>query len=97
MTEVKSLGLPGRRLVKMNSNLVWLHLVRRYRASVTPLSFELTVLVVMFKMQLYPTATRQHDFVINFLTARLTEADSLHCEGVPDDPEVGHQHPPSVP
>ena len=29
MTEVKSLGLPGRRLVKMNSNLVWLHLVSR--------------------------------------------------------------------
>ena len=57
MTEVKSRGLPGRRLVKMNSNLVWLHLVRRYRASVTPLSLELTVLVVMFKIQLYPTAS----------------------------------------
>ena len=29
MTEVNSRGLPGRRLVKMNSNLVWLHLVSR--------------------------------------------------------------------
>ena len=28
MTEVKSLGFPGTRLVKMNSNLVWLHLVK---------------------------------------------------------------------
>ena len=52
MTEVNSRGLPGRRLVKMNSNLVWLHLVRRYRASVTPLSLELTVLVVMLRIQL---------------------------------------------
>ena len=68
MTEVKSRGLPGRRLVKMNSNLVWLHLVRRYRASVTPLSLELTVLVVMFKIQLYPTAATGNAFVIkNFV------------------------------
>ena len=52
MTEVKSLGLPGSKLVKMNSNLVWLHLVNRYSASVIPRSLELTVLVVMFRMQL---------------------------------------------
>ena len=54
-------------------------------------------MVVMFRMQLYPTATRQHEFVINFLTARLTEADSLHGERMPDDAKVGHQHSASVP
>ena len=35
---------------------------------------------------------------LNILSAgRLTEADSLHGERMPDDPEIGHQHPPSVP
>ncbi len=56
MTEVNSLGLPGTRFVKMNSNLVLLHFVSMYRASVTPLSLELTVLDVMFRTQLYPMA-----------------------------------------
>ena len=52
MTEVKSRGFPGTRLVKMNSNLVWLHLVKIYSASVTPRSLELTVLDVMLRTQL---------------------------------------------
>ena len=58
ITDVKSLGLPGNKFVKMNSNLVWLHFVKRYKASVTPRSLELTVLVVMFRIQLYPTAEK---------------------------------------
>ncbi len=56
MTDVKSRGFPGTKLVKMNSNLVWLHLVKMYKASVRPRSFELTVLEVIFKTQLYPIA-----------------------------------------
>ncbi len=59
MTEVKSLGFPGTRLVKMNSNLVLLHLVRMYNASVTPRSLEFTVLDVMFSTQLYPMAGKK--------------------------------------
>ena len=27
----------------------------------------------------------------------ITQADSLHGQGVPDDPEVGHQQPAPVP
>lgn len=39
MTEVKSLGVPGTRLVKMNSKRVLLAFVSMYRASVSPRSF----------------------------------------------------------
>ena len=61
MTDVKSLGVSGTKLVKINSNLVWLHFVRMYKASVSPLSFELTVLEVMFSTQLYPMAAKERD------------------------------------
>ena len=58
MTEVNSLGVSGTKLVKMNSNLVRLHFVKMYKASVTPLSLELTVFEVMFRTQLYPIAEK---------------------------------------
>lgn len=56
MTDVNSLGVSGIKLVKMNSKRVLLHFVKMYRASVTPRSFELTVLDVMFRTVLYPMA-----------------------------------------
>ena len=59
MTEVKSLGVSGTKLVNTNSNLVPLHFVSKYKASVVPLSFELTVFEVMFRTQLYPIAAER--------------------------------------
>ena len=48
--------MSGIKLVKMNSNRVRLHLVKMYKASVTPRSLELTVFDVIFKTLLYPIA-----------------------------------------
>lgn len=56
ITEVNIRGVSGIKLVKMNSNRVRLHLVKMYKASVTPRSLELTVFDVIFKTLLYPIA-----------------------------------------
>ena len=57
-TEVKSLGVSGTRFVKMNSNLVLLHLVRMYRASVSPRNLDSAERVEMLITQLNPTAEK---------------------------------------
>ena len=54
MTVVKSLGDPGMRFVKINSNRVLLHFVRTYKASVWPRSFDWAVFVEMLMTQLKP-------------------------------------------
>ena len=77
MTEVKSRGFPGTKLVKMNSNLVWLHLVKIYSASVNPRSLELTVLEVMLRTQLYPIAKEMISLRFNRVLMRLSDKISM--------------------
>ena len=53
---MKSLGVSGTRLVKINSNLVLLQRVKMYRASVEPRNLDSAERVEMFITELKPTA-----------------------------------------
>lgn len=53
---MKSLGVSGTRLVKINSNLVLLQRVNIYKASVEPRNLDSAERVEMFITELKPTA-----------------------------------------